>query len=72
MAKRDQWFSFHLPFFFKQWGGVQKSRTARLVEGRSWEELPSCRAESAGTCLKASRQSSPGRSTVAPAIGDGG
>jgi protein gp37 len=29
-----------VPFFFKQWGGVQKSRTGRLLEGRTWDELP--------------------------------
>jgi protein gp37 len=27
-------------FFFKQWGGVQKSRTGRLLEGRTWDEMP--------------------------------
>jgi protein gp37 len=27
-------------FFFKQWGGVQKSRTGRTLEGRTWDEMP--------------------------------
>ncbi len=27
-------------FFFKQWGGVMKSRTGRILDGRTWEELP--------------------------------
>jgi protein gp37 len=27
-------------FFFKQWGGVQKSRTGRELEGRTWDEMP--------------------------------
>jgi protein gp37 len=27
-------------FFFKQWGGVAKSRTGRLLDGRTWEQLP--------------------------------
>jgi protein gp37 len=27
-------------FFFKQWGGVQKSKTGRLLEGRTWDEMP--------------------------------
>jgi protein gp37 len=27
-------------FFFKQWGGVQKKKTGRLLEGRTWDELP--------------------------------
>jgi protein gp37 len=29
-----------LPFFFKQWGGVFKKRTGRLLDGRTWEEFP--------------------------------
>jgi protein gp37 len=27
-------------FFFKQWGGTNKKRTGRLLEGRTWDELP--------------------------------
>jgi protein gp37 len=27
-------------FFFKQWGGVQKSRTGRSLDGRTWDEMP--------------------------------
>jgi protein gp37 len=27
-------------FFFKQWGGVHKSRTGRLLEGRTFDEMP--------------------------------
>lgn len=27
-------------FFFKQWGGVRKSRTGRLLNGRTYDELP--------------------------------
>lgn len=27
-------------FFFKQWGGVQKHRTGRLLYGRTFEEMP--------------------------------
>lgn len=29
-----------VPFFFKQWGGVFKSRTGRLLDGRTWDDLP--------------------------------
>ncbi len=29
-----------VPFFFKQWGGVQKSRTGRELDGRVWDEMP--------------------------------
>ncbi len=27
-------------FFFKQWGGVNKKATGRLLEGRTWDEYP--------------------------------
>jgi len=27
-------------FFFKQWGGPQKARTGRLLDGRTWDEFP--------------------------------
>lgn len=27
-------------FFFKQWGGVLKSRTGRDLHGRTWDEMP--------------------------------
>jgi protein gp37 len=29
-----------VPFFFKQWGGVQKSRNGRLLDGREYNEFP--------------------------------
>jgi len=29
-----------VPFFFKQWGGVQKSRTGRTLHGRTYDEIP--------------------------------
>jgi len=29
-----------VPFFFKQWGGVQKSRAGRVLDGRTYDELP--------------------------------
>jgi protein gp37 len=27
-------------FFFKQWGGVRKSKTGRELDGRTWDEMP--------------------------------
>ena len=30
-----------VPFFFKQWGGVQKKRHGRLLNGRPYDEQPS-------------------------------
>ena len=29
-----------IPFFFKQWGGVRKSRNGRRLDGRTWDEMP--------------------------------
>ncbi|MCU1247514.1 MAG: Bacteriophage protein gp37 [Edaphobacter sp.] len=29
-----------VPFFFKQWGGRQKSKTGRMLEGRTYDEMP--------------------------------
>jgi protein gp37 len=28
-------------FFFKQWGGVNKKKMERQLEGRTWDEMPS-------------------------------
>ena len=36
-----------VPFFFKQWGGVRKHRTGRLLDGRTYDEFP--RVGRAGT-----------------------
>ena len=37
---RNQCQQADVPFFFKQWGGVNKKRTGRLLDGRTWDELP--------------------------------
>jgi protein gp37 len=37
---RDQCITAGVAFFFKQWGGVQKHRTGRVLEGRTWDEFP--------------------------------
>ena len=37
---RDQCLKAGVAFFFKQWGGVQKKRTGRTLEGRTWDEMP--------------------------------
>jgi protein gp37 len=29
-----------VPFFFKQWGGPNKKLAGRILEGRTWDELP--------------------------------
>ncbi|MFZ0428755.1 MAG: phage Gp37/Gp68 family protein [Acidobacteriota bacterium] len=37
---RDRCTASGVPFFFKQWGGVNKKKTGRLLEGRTWDEVP--------------------------------
>ncbi|MGB2997717.1 MAG: phage Gp37/Gp68 family protein [Phycisphaerae bacterium] len=29
-----------VPFFFKQWGGVHKKKAGRVLDGRTWDEMP--------------------------------
>jgi protein gp37 len=29
-----------IPFFFKQWGGVNKKAAGRVLEGQTWDDLP--------------------------------
>lgn len=37
---RDQCNRAQVAFHFKQWGGVNKKRTGRVLDGRTWDELP--------------------------------
>ena len=37
---RDQCASGKVPFFFKQWGGVNKKKTGRTLDGVIWDEMP--------------------------------
>ncbi len=37
---RDQCAAANVPFFFKQWGGTNKKKTGRLLEGRTWDQMP--------------------------------
>jgi len=38
----------HTPFFFKQWGGVNKKAAGRLLRGRSYDEMPKDRSKRMG------------------------
>jgi len=40
---RDECRKAKVPFFFKQWGGINKKKTGRFLEGRTWDELPKLR-----------------------------
>ena len=37
---RDQCRQAGVPFFFKQWGGTNKKKAGRLLEGRTWDQMP--------------------------------
>jgi protein gp37 len=37
---RDQCLAANVPFFFKQWGGVNKKKNGRLLDGRTWDQMP--------------------------------
>jgi len=38
---RDQCIAAEVPFFFKQWGGVNKKKTGRLLDNKTWDQMPS-------------------------------
>ena len=37
---KDQCESSDIPFFFKQWGGFNKKKAGRQLEGRTWDAFP--------------------------------
>jgi protein gp37 len=37
---RNQCQTAGVPFFFKQWGGVQKKKNGRELDGRTWDDFP--------------------------------
>src|SRR5262249_26538812 len=37
---RDQCIHSNVPFHFKQWGGTNKKRAGRTLDGRTWNEWP--------------------------------
>ena len=43
---RNQCRKASVAFFFKQWGGVQKKRTGRVLEGRTYDDMPQASARS--------------------------
>jgi protein gp37 len=43
---RDQCRRADVPFFFKQWGGRNKKRAGRVLDGRTWDDMPAVRRES--------------------------
>ena len=41
---RDQCRSAGVAFFFKQWGGRNKKKAGRVLDGRTWDEMPALAA----------------------------
>ena len=37
---KDKCKQANVPFFFKQWGGVNKKKSGRLLRNKTWDELP--------------------------------
>lgn len=37
---RDQCLAADVAFHFKQWGGVNKKRAGRILDGRTWDQFP--------------------------------
>lgn len=40
VSVKDQCQAAGVPFFFKQWGGVQKKKTGRMLDGLTYDEYP--------------------------------
>ena len=37
---RDQCLQARVPFFFKQWGGKNKKKAGRILDGQTWDQMP--------------------------------
>jgi len=37
---RDACQKANVPFFFKQWGGINRKKNGRVLDGRTWDEIP--------------------------------
>lgn len=40
MDIKKQCVAENVPFFFKQWGGVNKKKAGRLLKGKVWDQMP--------------------------------
>lgn len=49
---RQQCRTARVPFFFKQWGGVRKSEAGRILDGRTYDDMPS----SSSRCIPARKK----------------
>ena len=37
---KEQCLSAQVPFFFKQWGGTNKKKAGRMLQGKTWDQMP--------------------------------
>jgi protein gp37 len=37
---KEQCIQVKVPFFFKQWGGIQKKKAGRVLQGKTWDQMP--------------------------------
>ena len=49
---RDKCNEQEVPFFFKQWGGVNKKRTGRILDRKTWNQMPSARLRMSSRKMK--------------------
>ncbi len=42
---RDRCLAKGVPFFFKQWGGTNKKKSGRMLDGRTWDAMPEFRSD---------------------------
>lgn len=47
---RDRCVDQSVPFFFKQWGGVNKKKAGRALDGRTWDDMPVRVSKLLGDC----------------------
>ena len=45
---RDQCRRAGVPFFFKQWGGTDRKKAGRVLDGRTWDQMPQVRTGRTG------------------------
>jgi protein gp37 len=54
---------YAVPFFFKQWGGVQKKRFGRTLDGLTWDAMP---VASSSEAMRSARGVQPGKRIMVP------
>jgi len=67
---RDQCLRAEVPFFFKQWGGTNKKMTGRLLDSRTWDEMPLAIAGRPRWSIFIERSETPRRSFRYPSQSD--